>query len=159
MSAIEDFASGVYEDIGSPSTPTVVSISGWAENNIGLLNIVIDTCYITASGDFYPAMGNQESGIYQEMYKVKHYERQLQYAVSNVAVKGTGSALDWVELRDGDSVVRRANPAEFARIYRGLKSDAQKELNDLVETYRANLGQPQQIVGDEWQNYLPNGSS
>ncbi len=152
MSSVEHFATVTWDELGSPTTPALISISGWGDNNIGLLNISIDECFVTASGDFSPAFYPSVSGIYKEMYKVKYYESQIKDAVNNVAVKGTGSALDWVELKEGDSVIRRANPAEMARLYRGLKSDAEVSLRSMIFSYKANEGKPEQVVGEEWES-------
>jgi hypothetical protein len=128
----------------------VPSISGWAEANIGSLNIYINSCYSISGANFSPVFGANESGIYMEMYNVKHYESQIRLAVNGIATPSSGISLDWVELRDGDSTIRRSNPADLARVYRGLKKDAQDELNNMIETYRANEANPSQITGDEW---------
>jgi len=150
MGSVRHLSEVIWDELGSPDTPTLIAISGWTEHNIGLLNISIDESYISMSGDFAPALDADASGIYKGIYMVKYFESRIKDSVNNVAVKGTGAALDWVEIRDGDSVVRRASPAEMTRIYRGLKSDAQKELNTLIHLFKANEGKPHQITGDEW---------
>lgn len=151
MSSVSGLAQVIYDDLEPPSV-TVLGISGWLDNNIGKLNIALDECYTTVSGDFTPAFDNQLSGIYQELYKLNYYQKQIRYAVNGVAMKGTGSAIDWVELREGDSVIRRANPAELARIYSAEKREVESNLRRLVAYYNSNRAKPDQIVGNEWED-------
>lgn len=150
MSSVEHFANTVWEDLGSPTTPSVIGISGWAGANLHQLNIALDECYDVATGDFSPAFTNTVSGIYQEIYKVRHYEHQIKLAVNGVATKVTGVGMDWVELREGDTTIRRASPAEMVRSYLSLKRDAAKSLKDMIFAYRMNEAKPSQITGEEW---------
>lgn len=150
MGSVSHFSNSVWDDLGQPSSPAISNISGWAESNIGSLNVYINSCYNVSGHNFEPAFTPSESGIYMEMYKVKYYESQIRLALNGITTPSSGISLDWVELRDGDSTIRRSNPAQMAGIYRGLKKEAQEELNNLIETYRANEANPSQITGDEW---------
>jgi hypothetical protein len=149
MNSVESYSNSVWADLGSPQSPSVIYISGWAATNIGLLNIAIDECFSVSGDSFVPAFDAMHSGIYMEIFKIKSYESSIRNVLNGIG-RGTGALVDWIEIKDGDSTVKRANPSEFVKVYRGMKSDAQKELNSLIQTYRSNNAKPSQVVGNEW---------
>jgi hypothetical protein len=152
MSSISGLAQVIYDDLELGET-SILSLSGWLENNIGKLNIMLDECYSSISGDFDPSFTSEVSGIYQEVYRLHYYKKQIQKAVNGISTKGTGSAVDWVELREGDSLVKRANPSELAKVYASERSAIENNLKRLVSYYHSNRSKPQQIVGNEWEEY------
>lgn len=148
MSSILEYASMVWEDIGSPTSPSVQVISGWAKSNIGTLNILLNEEFSTSGDDFSPSICPEASGIFSEVYKVKYYESQIRDSINGVLING-GIMNGWVELREGDTSIRRTNPADLARTYRGLKKDAKEALDSLIQDYKSNQSDPSQVVGDE----------
>ena len=129
---------------------TLSQISGWFENNIGELNTLIFTSFsgsgigttenvkIVPDGKF----GYEESGIFKQLY-LKHFYRKK---ARNV-LKGIDSSVDFISLREGDSMITRTNKNEIAKTYRGLAKDAEEELEKQVYAYNYYQAQPRQVAG------------
>ena len=129
---------------------TLTQVSGWFENNIGELNTLIFTSF-SGQGDaghpnqkFTPSMGFEESGIYKKLYLKHFYQKKAR----NV-LKGIDSSVDFVSLREGDSMITRTNKNEIAKVYRGLAKDASEELEKAVYAYNFYNAAPRQVVGGE----------
>jgi len=173
MNTVGQLASGIWEDLGSPTTPSVTSVSGWlgSDRGVGKLNVLLGTTFYVdnsgyhageyfdaggysgqyVAGDYFPALGNVEAAIYGEIYKQDFYVKKIR-DVMNGILEGTGTNLDWSELSEGDTTIRRSNRNEVAKTYRGLQQDSQTELNKLVGYYRQNLSSPSQITTQEPQS-------
>ena len=97
---------------------TLSQISGWFENNIGELNTLIFTSFsgsgigVTDSIKIVPEnkFGYEESGIFKQLY-LKHFYRKK---ARNV-LKGIDSSVDFISLREGDSMITRTNKNEIAK--------------------------------------------
>lgn len=170
MNSVGDLASGIWEDLGEPQTPSVVYISGWVSSSRGLgkLNTLLNTCfcqdssgihagepYVTCQvtgyyepGDFYPAMNSEEIAIYTEIYKADYYDKKIRDALNGI-IDTSGTNIDWNELREGDSVIKRSNRNEIAKVYRSLLLDSKSELQKLVGYYRGNASNPSQVAGED----------
>jgi len=129
---------------------TLTQVSGWFENNVGELNTLIFTSF-SGQGDaghpgqkFTPSMGFEESGIYKKLYLKHFYQKKAR----NV-LKGIDSSVDFVSLREGDSMITRTNKNEIAKVYRGLAKDASEELEGAVYAYNLYNATPRQVAGDE----------
>ena len=129
---------------------TLSLISGWFENNIGELNTLIFTSF-SGSGEagksshvFHPTMGLEESGIYKKLYLKHFYQKKAR----NV-LKGIDSSVDFVTLREGDSMITRTNKNEIAKVYRGFAKDATEELEKAVYAYNFYQAAPRQVAGSE----------
>lgn len=172
MNTVGQLASGIWVDLNEPQTPSITYISGWIESSRGLgkLNLLLDTCFgvdvsglhagetyyaghgysgTYGAGDFYPTMGQAEISIYTEVYKADYYDKAIRDAMNGLISVGSGSAVDWNELREGDSVIKRSNRNELAKTYRLLLNDSKAELNRLVGFYKQNLARPRQVAGDD----------
>lgn len=129
---------------------TLAQISGWFENNLGELNTLIFTTF-SGSGDgghpdqiFTPKLGIEESGIYKQLYLRHFYKKKAR----NV-LKGIDSSVDFISLREGDSMITRTNKNEIAKTYRGMAKDAEEELEKQVYAYNFYQSRPRQVVGSE----------
>ena len=129
---------------------TLTQISGWFENNIGQLNTLIFTKF-SGRGEaghptqqFVPKLGLEESGIYKHLY-LKHFYKKKDRNV----LKGIDSTVDFVSLREGDSMITRTNKNEIAKTYRGMAKDAEEELEKAVYAYNFYNAVPRQVAGDE----------
>tara|TARA_R100000988_G_C3953450_1_gene142358 strand:- start:366 stop:854 length:489 start_codon:yes stop_codon:yes gene_type:complete len=129
---------------------TLAQISGWFGNNVGELNTLIFTSFSgtgkvgSADEAFTPRMGLEESGIYKKLY-LKHY---YQKRARNV-LKGIDSSVDFISLREGDSMITRTNKNEIAKVYRGFAKDAGEELEKAVYAYNFYNAVPRQVAGSD----------
>ena len=64
-------------------------------------------------------------------------------------LKGIDSSVDFVTLREGDSMITRTNKNEIAKVYRGFAKDAEEELQNLVYAYNFYQAKPRQVAGSE----------
>lgn len=149
---IGDFASGIYEDLGSPSGITPSYISGWLVNNVGLLNVAINSDYTGISGEIYSTgctgelvtgLGQDEQAIYKCIYNINYYQRKLSESL-NAAAYDT-----WVEIQDEGSRVKRVSKNDLAKSYTAQIKDSSMNCKDLVNMYRMNHASPSQVVGDD----------
>lgn len=170
MNSVGQLASGIWEDLGSPTTPTVIAISGWigSDRAVGKLNVLLGTEFIVdvsgyyngqyfdaggysgqyVPGDYYPAFGNVEAAIFGEIYKFDYYAKKIR-DVMNGILEGTAAEVDWSELSEGDTTIRRSNRSEVAKTYRGMQQDSTAELQKLVGYYRENKALPREVTTQE----------
>lgn len=173
MNSVGELASGIWDDLGEPDSPSITSISGWlgSARGIGKLNVLLDidvcidksginagntycycgTEYQYQSGDFYPALSSQEESIYASIYLTDYYEKQIRDALNGLIISSVSSvsAMDWSELREGDTSIKRSNKNEVAKVYRGLLSDTKSQLNRMVDAYHSNKLDPMQVAGSD----------
>ena len=127
-------ASGTWEEIGSPTSPSVNYISGWYTSaaSVGKLNTALNTCFSGVSGCIYPEIGDEEAAIYKELYKISYYDMKVAQA--------TNSALSdsWLELKDDTASIKRHNKNEVAKTLISLRKDSYTNLKDLIFSYQQN---------------------
>ena len=130
----------------------MVMLSGLGQTAIGELNTLIFTSFsgsgigVTDSIKIVPEnkFGYEESGIFKQLY-LKHFYRKK---ARNV-LKGIDSSVDFISLREGDSMITRTNKNEIAKTYRGLAKDAEEELEKQVYAYNYYQAQPRQVAGTD----------
>jgi len=164
VNEIGNLASGIYKyDFDEDQSLVNPSyLSGWLENNIGELNVLIHSCY---SGQ-NPGLGDQEQSIYRQIFLRDFYGKLgrkilMGLSASNPSNSTSSSSSsvvtsDWTELRDGDSVIRRrallASPSEkvgASKEYAIYSKEADDTLKDLLYKYNTTLGGPRQIAGKD----------
>ena len=95
---------------------SLVQVSGWFENNLGELNTLLFTSFSgsgkigTSTQIFTPTLGLEESGIYKKLYLKHFYKKKAR----NV-LKGIDNSVDFISLREGDSMITRTNKNEIAK--------------------------------------------
>jgi hypothetical protein len=121
-------------------------ISGWLGNNIGLLNTKIFSQYSVDGSNFVPtgAFKHEERAIYKQMYLYEFYTKKTRQVL-----RGIDSSVDFVTLREGDSMITRTNKNELAKTYRGLANDAREEMEKLVTSYNIYQACPVQVAGED----------
>lgn len=144
-SGISGFAQSIFEELGSPSSVSVASISGWSVSHIGDLNVALDTCICADSGLFTPALGTAEVSIYQSMYMSHYYDKMILGIINGIGL----DTVDWTQIKEGDSSITRTNRAQLLMQYRGLKKDNDFELAKDIGYYKQNLSAPIQVAGDD----------
>jgi len=129
-------------------------ISGWLANNIGQLNTKIYTEFEVVSGNFTPTgeFKQEERAIYKQMYLYEFYTKKTRQVL-----RGVDSEVDFISLREGDSMITRTNKNELAKTYRGLANDANAELEKLITSYNMYQAAPVQVAGEDGQVYFPSG--
>jgi hypothetical protein len=121
-------------------------ISGWLANNIGALNNKLFTSFevngdnITPTGTFQ----QEERAVYKQMYLCNFYTKKTRQIL-----RGIDSTVDFITLREGDSMITRTNKNELAKTYRGLANDAKEELDRLVISYNMYQAAPVQVAGSD----------
>lgn len=158
---ISTLASGIYRDEFDEDSgfASLISISGWLENHVGLLNTRIFTefsgsgaidgdTYIQPTGDFR----FEEADIYKQMYLVNFYTKK-----TRSVLRGIDNSVDFVTLKEGDSYITRTNKNEIAKTYRGLAKDSEEKLVNLIYAYNDFNSQPVQVAGSD--TFLTTGDS
>ena len=121
-------------------------ISGWLANNVGLLNTKIYSQYSVESDNFTPTgtFQQEERAIYKQMYLYEFYTKKTRQVL-----RGVDSSVDFVTLREGDTMITRTNKNELAKTYRGLANDAREEMERLVSSYNIYQAAPVQVAGED----------
>jgi len=121
-------------------------ISGWLANNVGLLNTKIYSQYSVQNSNFEPTglFQQEERSIYKQMYLYEFYTKKTRQVL-----RGVDSSVDFVTLREGDTMITRTNKNELAKTYRGLANDAREEMERLVSNYNIYQAAPVQVAGED----------
>ena len=121
-------------------------ISGWLANNVGLLNTKIYSQYSVQNSNFEPTglFQQEERSIYKQMYLYEFYTKKTRQVL-----RGVDSSVDFVTLREGDTMITRTNKNELAKTYRGLANDAREEMGRLVSSYNIYQAAPVQVAGED----------
>ena len=129
-------------------------ISGWLANNIGQLNNRLFTSYEVSGAYFAPtgSFKQEERAIYKQMYLYEFYTKKTRQVL-----RGVDSEVDFISLREGDSMITRTNKNELAKTYRGLANDANAELEKLITSYNMYQAAPMQVAGEDGNVYFPSG--
>ena len=160
VNEIGNLASGIYKYDFDEESNLINSdfVSGWLQNNVGELNVLIHSCY---SGE-YPGMGDAEKSIYRQIFLRDYYSKLGRKVLMGVTPDSSsvsaGSVVtsDWTELRDGDSVIRRramlSTPSEkvtASKQYSVYSKEAEETLLSLLQSYNINKGGPRQVAGTD----------
>jgi len=99
------------------------------------------------SGSLFTPTGQfkqEERAIYKQMYLYEFYTKKTRQVL-----RGIDSTVDFITLREGDSVITRTNRNELAKTYRSLANDAKQELEKLVTSYSIYQAAPVQVAGED----------
>lgn len=135
-------ASGVYQELNSPTEISVGYISGifTSSGNLGSLNLKLSTCF-WFSGDapcIAGGFGAEEAAIYALTYQTQYYSR----AAHNVLITAGG----WTNLSEGDSRVAREGSAQRSKGYLELSKNADQNLRIAVNHWKVAHSIPGQVV-------------
>jgi len=121
-------------------------ISGWLANNVGMLNTKIYSQFSVEGANFVPTgtFQQEERAIYKQMYLYEFYTKKTRQVL-----RGIDSSVDFVTLREGDTMITRTNKNELAKTYRGLANDAREEMERLVTAYNIYQAAPVQVAGED----------
>ena len=121
-------------------------ISGWLGNNVGLLNTKLFTSFSVDGSNFIPTgeFKQEERSIYKQMYLYEFYTKKTRQVL-----RGIDSSVDFITLREGDTMITRTNKNELAKTYRGLANDEREEMERLVAAYNIYQAAPVQVAGED----------
>ena len=155
------FDSDVTEDV--PKIKTFKArISAWIETNIGQLNILIHSNHrITKKNDICPRLRPEEISILIQLYLREFYKRESRLALKGVSSSSSSTTTgessvtmtDWVELREGDSSIKRQSlittpqqKIQAAQTYKSISKEADLRIKDMVQYYNLYNSLPRQVV-------------
>jgi hypothetical protein len=145
MSELSDLAEVIFNtEFDSDSNVTsVVAITAWLEENLGLLNTLINTSFQGTD----PSLGLEEEAIYKLIYLYNFYSKQARNVLRGiVSTTGGGNILS---VADGDNRIQFVNKNEVGKTYRDLAKDIKFELDQLVAKYNIYGAKPLQVGGIE----------
>lgn len=148
----------------------ILTVSGSLSGKIGELNTLINQSFHFTGddGEVDPRLQNEESAILRNIYMRDWSKKQSQKILRGLHVdsipEASGSssepstaAADWVELREGDTTIRRSaassassalSRANTAKAFRDMAKDIQDELKELVYKYNMYGAQPRQVISE-----------
>lgn len=155
MNDIGDLATSIWDnEFGDETgaahrTSEISSISGWLSANVGQLNNYIYTSFSGASnGQMYP-LGQfmlEEQNIFTQIYLSHYYKKKGRNVLRGI--DGTlNSDIDWIRLKEGDSLIVRSNKTDVSKIYLDLSKEADEKLKGLVYYYNLYQAKPRQVAG------------
>ena len=143
MNDVGKLATDIYDyELGSPSGISVSNISGWINNNVGRLNILIDSDFCVETGTFKPELKQEESVIFTQIYLIYYYKNKV-----NRAQRGLEEGDSWISFAEDDRRVTRSNKNEIVKSFLSLQKQAKEDLADLLTKYNGYLASPRQVAG------------
>lgn len=138
MNQIGTLATGIFvnEFLGDTDTRSVLQISGWLQNNLGLLNTRIFSSY---SGED-PNMNLEAQAILKEMYLQNYYTNESRRALM-------GASSTFVMIKNADTTYEKANYKEVAKTWNDLAKEASANITRLCSAYVAEEAEPVGVGG------------
>tara|TARA_B100000212_G_scaffold342604_1_gene331215 strand:- start:22160 stop:22636 length:477 start_codon:yes stop_codon:yes gene_type:complete len=124
-------------------------ITSWLEAHVGELNTLLNTNFVADSGEV-DGFKQEESAILREMYVIQYYKKQSRSVLRQA--DDSANSLDFSELREGDSVVKRSSKRDHLKDYKSLISHSQDTLNKLISNYNTYQSPPSQVVEKDSYN-------
>lgn len=170
MNQIGELAYNIWDiEFGDHTTAlererNVLLISGYLEANIGQLNTLINTdFYINEEQDsVVPELKYEEKTIFTQLYLKDYMNKQARNILRNAAASShstnnstnttTVGVTDWIELREGDTSIRRSvatstSKNASAQIFQKSAAEANQLLKELVHSYNIYGSVPLQVAG------------
>ena len=142
---IADLATQVYHNEFDSTGVSQTTISGWFENNLGMLNTYLYTSFSGANGQIN-GFGLEEADIYKEMYLYHHYTKQARNTLRGIATDTNGNILS---VRDGDNSITFVNKNEVTKVYKSLANDSYDKMLRMIQSYNSYNASPRQVGGIE----------
>jgi len=134
--SLTELATKIFDDLGAPEDTSEAAILSWLQTSLGKLNTLIDADYVVEGGDASPELGDEEAMLYQSVYLIAYYQRQISKNL------GAAAYVSVAEVKEGNRTVRRTNRTEIAKTYRGLLADTQQDLSMALLAYKMNRSEP-----------------
>jgi hypothetical protein len=165
MSDIGDLAVSIWDtEFGDATgaaqrTSEISNISGWLGANVGMLNTVIYKSFSgNAEGNVLPSetFKLEEQDIYTQLYLKHFYDKKARNVLRGID-GSLNSDIDWIRLREGDSLIVRSNKTDVAKLYLSMAKDAAEELENLVYSYNFYQAVPRQVAGNDGNYFVSGG--
>ena len=144
----------------------LLTISGSLSGKIGELNILLNQnfCFTGADGNPCPRLGDEESAILEEMYLRDYNAKQARkilrgtYDITVSGITDSSAALNWTELREGDTTIKRpasaipgsyTNKVDLSKNFKAMADESEKKIKDLVYAYNLYGAAPRQVAGTD----------
>ena len=134
-------------------------ISGYLDVNLGQLNTLLNTDFHLnkTKDEVEPALQYEEKAIFTQLYLKDYMQKQARNVLRNATVTSsttttTAGVTDWVELREGDTSIRRSiatstSKNASAKIFQDSSRDAMASLEKMVHSYNKYGSLPLQVAG------------
>ena len=142
---ISGLATGIYEYELDSTGVTFGSISGWLNENVGMLNTYLYTSFSGEDGEI-SGMGLEEADIYKEMYLYHYYSKQARNTLRGITNDTNGNILS---VTDGDNSVSFVNKNEVSKVYKSFAKDSHEKMLRMVQSYSSYNASPRQDGGIE----------
>ena len=145
---VADIANKIYTDLDSPSDLSLMSISFWIRNSVGQLNSRILTTYAVQDDLEIRDRDNVEISeeavaVYCQMFLAYYYDKKYR---SNLTTMNNNMLLS---VKDNARTVTFTNRNEVGKAILMAKSQAETEVNKLVNGFKNRLAFPRQVIGDD----------
>lgn len=134
-------------------------ISGYLDVNLGQLNTLLNTDFHLnkIKDEVQPALQYEEKAIFTQLYLKDYMQKQARNVLRNATTTSsttttTDGVTDWVELREGDTSIRRSiatstSKNTSAKIFQDSSRDAMALLEKMVHSYNMYGSLPLQVAG------------
>lgn len=168
INQIGQIASGLiqyeFDYINPEDKPYEILVaSGTISGKLGELNVLLNQSfsYTGNDGNPSPRLQQEETAILEQLYIQEYNSKQAQKILRNVYQDGTSSssdgaaASDWVEIREGDTVIKRSATSSsssastkitLSKDFKALADDAARKIQQLVYSYNMYGSVPRQIL-------------
>jgi len=140
---LHEIAQEIFEDeFIDHDDVTQAGIKMWLRNNLGTLNIFIDTDFEIIDEIVSPVLKYEEKAILKEMYLERYYHK-----IARSSLKGALSAAttEWIIIKEGDTTFTRANKNELVKSLRGFANDHRDAKEYLIRRYNAYQTHPIEV--------------
>ncbi len=139
---VPSIADELFRELSEPEDVSIPSIAFWLNSNIGKLNNLLGTEYISQDSNIVPELDEQTKSIYKLLYLISYSIRQIN---KNLGAAGYTS---FAEVKEGNRSVRRVNKTDIAKTYQSLVNSYNDELQGQLLNYKMNHSTPQQFIVD-----------
>jgi len=144
--SLSGYANQIWEnEFDSNTGISETYIFYWLQNNIGNLNVLLNTEFVVSGDNFEPVFCAEESGIYTQYFLKEYYKKESRKVLQNIT--SPLGQVDWISLSEGDTTIKRNNRNELAKTLIQQSKDAGIELKDLVFQYNYYKSGPRQVAG------------
>jgi len=166
MNQLGDLAYRIWDvEFGAHSTDeertsSAIAISGYLDANLGQLNTFINTDFKVDEtvDEVKPTLKYEEKAIFTQLYLKDYNNKQARNILSNAAAtstttpSGVNGITDWIELREGDTSIKRAlatatTKNTSAQIFQKSASEANALLQNMIHSYNMYGSIPVQVAG------------
>lgn len=153
--SLSTLAAQIYDselDIGGTAAERdaeLIIIESWLAAHVGEVNTLLNTSF-TVSGGEVVGFHEEEAAILRELYVIQYYKKQTRSVLKQA--DDSANSLDFSELREGDSVVKRSSKRDHLKDYKSLIMHSQQILDKLIANYNTYQSPPSQVIEKDSYN-------